>query len=749
MNNPARIWCLWLIFIAPAALSAAPIVPGYQRLKQAGDPQAGLVLLSELGCANCHAGNLPPGKRGPNLIKSLASYWYKEKFIAAPHEIKPGTTMPDILHGQSAHTKKAQAALVNQSIMLWAFKLLGRKNDPKTDKTPVHLMSVAGNREAGRVLYATVGCVACHPADPKQVGLPTDVPLGDLSAKYSGSSLAYFLSDPMSSRPSSRMPHVPLVEKEAEDIAAFLRDSAADPNELVLGSEMEDGKVLFGSLKCAACHSINKDSKDYAHPNQPITDATKGCLADAPPAAAPNYHLTEEQRTDLRAALKIDTTKLTAGEQAKLKMASLNCFACHQRDNLGGVESAKREHFKSVGQIDLGDEGEVPPRLTGVGAKLKPEAIVKVIAGQGAVRPYMATRMPDFGIDHAKQFAELFEKADLPAPWPPVEQVGRNPLGRQLVGVTGYGCIVCHNLNGHKSLGVPAIDLATAPLRLRVEWFQAYLLDPAKFRPGTRMPNFFPGGKPSNTSVKAPKSDPAKGQIDCIWVYLNELDQTRLPEGMEPKGSFELKPDKEPILFRSFIEGAGVAGIAVGYPQQLHAAFDGEQVRWALMWKGKFIDAENKWDKREVPETPPLGDSVMRLDPGVPLWILKEENTPWPKSTGRSIGYRFEGYRLDSRGTPTFRYQLKGARIEDRLEPAADGKAMLRTLVIHGGKPGLKFRAAAGDIADKGAEGWLVDQTLALKRIEGPWPILRKQGKAGELLFDAAGEVKIILEMRW
>ena len=54
-------------------------------------------------------------------------------------------------------------------------------------------------------------------------------------------------------------------------------------------------------------------------------------------------------------------------------------------------------------------------------------------------------------------------------------------------------------------------------------------------------------------------------QIDSIWVYLNEFEQTRLPEGLEKKGSFVLKPGKRPIVFRTFMEGAGTHAIAIGF----------------------------------------------------------------------------------------------------------------------------------------------------------------------------------------
>ena len=50
-----------------------------------------------------------------------------------------------------------------------------------------------------------------------------------------------------------------------------------------------------------------------------------------------------------------------------------------------------------IGEADLGDEGRLPPHLTGVGDKLQPEWLREVLLNKGTARSYMATRMPQFG----------------------------------------------------------------------------------------------------------------------------------------------------------------------------------------------------------------------------------------------------------------------------------------------------------------------------------------------------------------
>jgi len=84
---------------------------------------------------------------------------------------------------------------------------------------------------AGRKLYHQVGCVACHQPfdgpDGSESDLPArlapgSIPLGPLATKYTVSSLADFLKDPLRYRPSGRMPSLHLSGGEAESVAMYL-----------------------------------------------------------------------------------------------------------------------------------------------------------------------------------------------------------------------------------------------------------------------------------------------------------------------------------------------------------------------------------------------------------------------------------------------------------------------------------------------------------------------------------------------
>lgn len=524
-----------------------------------------------------------------------------------------------------------------------------------------------GSADRGRVLFHRIGCVQCHLAEPLQA---------NLSDRHTRESLAAFLQNPLVSRPAGRMPRTPVTAQEASDLAAFLLKGAS-PSRAALRvnpARAAQGKLVFDKLGCSACHGTAPARA------KPLTslDATKGCLGESVSGVLPDYRFTPAQRQSVRAIL---STKPDPAEM----LTTLGCSACHHRGSKG-PDPARDQFFEVREDTDLGDEGRLPPRLDGIGAKLTRSGLEDALRGKVRVRPQIATRMPDYGPQVAASLAAWLEIADKRAA-DPVERTGRNGFGRELVGMKGLGCIGCHNLKGRKSSGIGASDLAEAPKRLRVEWFRDFLIDPGKFHTGTRMPSFWPGGKASNRKVLGGST---ARQIDSIWVYLMEIDQSRLPEGMEDKGQFELKPGDRAIVMRTFLDAAGTHGVAVGYPEGVHASFDALEVRWAQTWRGKFLDAENTWDNRFNPPTKPLGDRVADLP--LPAAITREN--------GR-IACQFGGYRLGPKGTPTFLYTCDGVEVEDRLEPHNDGRSLRRTVKVRGTKPGLLFLAGRAGSAVK------------------------------------------------
>ena len=733
--------------ILPLWVVAQPVVPAFDRFPNdtpAAQIAGGEALINELNCIACHATDQQQSNRfesrpAPVLFttqNSTSAGWLK-RWLDDPHNLKPGTIMPDLLHGLD---QKAKAHAVD------ALRHYLMSLTPPLGEQAVFI----GDPNKGKKLYQTIGCAQCHSPDAKDNGM--DLPLGELHQKYTQAQLIQFLLNPLHSRPAGRMPRVPMAQQEAEHLTIFLLNRGPLRKDAIQakGSDSlklrEEGKVLYQKLRCSNCHST-RDSNVLPNVSKSLSklELTQGCLSARPPKEAPHFHLNAKQTAAITAALKAKPGPLTVQERTHHRMRQLNCTACHTRDGLGKPDPTRDPLFTSTGN-DLGDEGRLPPILTGVGAKLTEPALHNVLRGQDVMRPYMTTRMPDFGEAHAKFLVRHLVATDARANVKPTPRdgqennVGRNQYGRELMGIKGLNCITCHQLGGHKSLGIQAIDLAHSPNRLRPEWFRDYLINPAHFRPGTRMPSFWPNGK----AVSPIFGRNTERQIDSIWVYLNEFKQTRLPEGLEKKGGFELKPDKRPIVFRTFMEDVGTHAIAIGYPAGIHAAFDSEQVRWALMWRGKFLDAESTWDDRFTPLTPPLGKSVVTLGSGPAVALLKNLKQPWPKD-----GLKMQGYRLAKDGTPILLYSHGTTTITDSLTPR--GKGMRRQMEFTGTKSDLWVRLATAKVFLNDKPGiWSTDSKLS---IIAPTAQFRRIGEISELIapvkFDESGKATIEMEWHW
>ena len=196
-----------------------PIVSGFERFPtEAGktDAVGGRLLMGELNCVSCHQGTDAPlapvaRKQAPILdrVGSRVQVEHLRAYLADPRQVKPGTTMPNLLAGLPKEEAEANVeALVHF--------LAGTGST--VAKAPIR--KLVG---PGRTLYTQAGCAACHGVpDDKSPALATSVPLGDLAGKYTAASLTAFLVNPLECRPSGRMPSLNLKDVEAQSIASYL-----------------------------------------------------------------------------------------------------------------------------------------------------------------------------------------------------------------------------------------------------------------------------------------------------------------------------------------------------------------------------------------------------------------------------------------------------------------------------------------------------------------------------------------------
>ena len=212
----------------------------------------GTLLVSELQCAACHSDKglqasaalpdwaAPKGAPVLGADPLKTSTTWMRRWLSSPHQAKPGSAMPDVLHGMTEAQKTKTVDVLTHYLVS-----LRKTNEPSG------LRSDPARIDQGRALYHTVGCVACHAPETRPEGVTDQafkeiqeqsIPLGDLARKYPASELARLLRDPLVHRPSGRMPSMNLSPSEAGAIALYLlRDQVSANNAPSKAPAMVDG----------------------------------------------------------------------------------------------------------------------------------------------------------------------------------------------------------------------------------------------------------------------------------------------------------------------------------------------------------------------------------------------------------------------------------------------------------------------------------------------------------------------------
>lgn len=511
-----------------------------------------------------------------------------------------------------------------------------------------------------------------------------------------------------------------------------------------------EGAQVFSARGCASCHDLPGVARGPAAKSFAELGAEGGCLSEKVPPKVPDYKLSAAQRGALKAALALRQKRrapITAAQIVHHKLATFNCYACHQRGEVGGPDDVRRALFQTKVEIDLGEEGKIPPNLSTAGSKLRKGALEKILYhGELHVRGrFMSTRMPGFGRDNLVPMVDALVEADAQATdgEEPEFNYGSARDGQALVGTSGLACITCHNVGGRKAVGVPGIDLAEVHQRLTSGWFKRFMHNPQAFNKDTRMPAFWPGGVASFKKIADGDTDK---QIEGIWNYLSLGKSMPPPPGMAEEGGTgsELKPLLEPIVHRTFMTEVGPRSIVAGFPERVHFAFDANVVRLAKVWRGRFFDASGVASGRSDKFFAPLGTDVYDLPPGPAFALLPSPNDPWPavQKTDRDVGGEFQGYTLTESGGPLFLYKLGGYGFTELPTPLMQpgGAILSRRLTVkkeaENAKKGLTFLVAVGDTIERRDDGsWSVDKKVSVTIIsEKQFKPLVRQGADGREL---------------
>ncbi|MCH8044432.1 MAG: hypothetical protein IID44_12005 [Planctomycetes bacterium] len=518
---------------------------------------------------------------------------------------------------------------------------------------------------------------------------------------------------------------------------------------------VKQGKAAFAKLGCVKCHDdVLRGVKVALDEFTPLSklDPARGCLSDRK-GPWPQFNLSAAQTALIRSVLPgIETTKLNTRETINKSLVTFNCIACHDRANLGGVMPERNDLFTGT-KKELGNQGRIPPPLTHVGAKLKKSWMAEVMLRGGRQRQYLATTMPQFGEANVGHLVDLFEKVDT------IEQVTFDKIkdfkqvklaGHELMGTTGFSCIACHDFNGQKAGGPGAMEIIHTTERLKKDWFYLFMLNPARFSPGTIMPTAWPGGHVFKKDILG---GDAKRQIESLWVYLEDGRRARNPIGLSRK-SPELRVTDETVICRGR-GNAGYRGIAVGYPQRVSLAFDSQEMNLRLIWKGDFATVnEGRFSAR--------GRDRIQFPQGIPFHRLKslEDNWPYKRKTDylfpQDHGYQFRGYFLDKQKRPTFMYRYGDVKVEEFFEDLLDEKKVAyfrRTFTFEApdAQESFYFRAASGkSVTKKSDTSFVVDRLSVI--IKGSRRGIIRDGDPKELLIPLTlpkGKSTLILDYKW
>ena len=544
-------------------------------------------------------------------------------------------------------------------------------------------------------------------------------------------------------------------QRRIEKLVVYANEKPLPNLDFELDSHLAlEGKRLFFEVGCNDCHQLEqKPTTQSLVTSIPTTEwrVGHGCLSTTPILDSPDFQLSDQQRQLLNANLS-ELAQRDEHTSIQQTMLTHNCFACHQRDGIGGILKERDSFFKTT-QPEMGDEGRIPPHLDGVGAKLTAEWLDGILASGAKDRPYMLSRMPNFGRQNVGHLRPLLESHDAMDSLPKIELKASDArkAGWLMVGDKGFGCIKCHTFGRYNATGIQSIDLTITTKRLREDWFRRYVRNPPMFRRGTRMPSAWP---PFGDSLLDDFYDGnSDKQIQAVWNYLSAGRRAKTPAGLV-NNSQELIPGEEAIIYRNFIQGAGPRAIGVGFPEGLHLAFDAQQLRLALIWQGAFINAGRHWNGRGQGFEPPAGEKVISFANRAEFALLDAAESPWPTS---KAALQFKGYRLSTDSRPSFHYSVGDYVIVDTPNPQEQGAVatLVRKLEISPSRSTNKtlfFRAATASKLPELDDNWYeLDGDLRIKIKSDAKPIIVELSSGCELRIPISANhaSTIIQEFSW
>ncbi|HEY4311992.1 MAG TPA: PA14 domain-containing protein [Pirellulales bacterium] len=427
--------------------------------------------------------------------------------------------------------------------------------DPKDEphaKKEAPATKPPGNDRAGETLFYSLGCLGCH----SLAGLGTTRLAGggelyNVADKRPDDFFARWLADPAACNPTHRMPLFPLSDEERQNLAAFLARQSAAPDkkpaaadEADFGGSRERGRDLIAKHHCGSCHELPlREGMPTPEPAavarrkiSAAADWEASCLGEPDPGhARPGYRLRPEQREVVVAYLQAiadapePTTRNSnvAFDGARV-LADRNCLGCHSRGLAAGIAAHTPAFAAAHPELSAALSTLAPPSLADVGDKLERRALLEAMTTAGDPRrKWLAIRMPRFKFapGEAEALADwLIENDRLPpraalAAARDLDEDTLQAAGGRLVTAEGFGCASCHQIG--KSVpkqdnpAARGTDLSLVGNRIRREWFDRWVRNPARIVPRMEMPAI-------EIPVGGVLDERLDDQLTAVWDVLNK-----------------------------------------------------------------------------------------------------------------------------------------------------------------------------------------------------------------------------------
>lgn len=532
---------------------------------------AGRTAVGRWGCAQCHRSALPAVRDpipGPSLAdgQRLSHAWLL-RWLEDPKKVRAGAKMAALF----APDRKG---FVERWVVSRVLNPTVEGSSPKSEP---------GDPRNGTARFLLLGCAACHAApdlEPEAAD-PARPPFEGLLDRWTLPTLAAFLQNPSHRYPEGRMPRLPVDPKSARDIAAYLLGApspapppAADPapsaqelDELTRRLGAADaaaaGRALLLEKNCRACHPGLGEAKP---PDVPLRRIEAGCLSEQ---TLPRFTLPPETRRSMISYLEVAAReKYPSPFDARQDLlARRGCVRCHQRDGdtAAPIEGIGGRLGTEVRQHRL--PFQRTPRLTHALTKYRRSYLVSAVRnGVTGVRPeWYSYKMPAYGAEAEEIVRALAEGDGDPAlQEEPAQAPVADPVayveGPVLVGFEGYSCITCHlwkqeNFTNPDPAAVGP-ELTTVAGRIRRDWFDRWLEDPARAHPGTPMPSVFRKGQPAAIKSAVYGDDPAK-QKEAMWDYLSRGKEAASPKAPAPIAVEPPAADGPPLVAQIPVTAGG------------------------------------------------------------------------------------------------------------------------------------------------------------------------------------------------